>query len=98
VHVRGACSCSGYLPCPSQIKAHPAALATPIRMFHGEDDPLVLVDWARASQSQITTMGFTNVTLRTYEDLVHSASIEELRDVLAWMQAVLPDKAPTSEL
>ena len=58
--------------------------------FHGEIDPTVKIEWARASASQLRDAGVLEYVLKEYAHLGHSADQEELEDVEEWLQARLP--------
>ncbi|KAG5979233.1 hypothetical protein E4U55_005397 [Claviceps digitariae] len=65
--------------------------STPIFMGHGDQDPLVLYDHAKDSEKALTQMGYS-VTFKTYRQMQHSACIEELNDVEAFIRDKLPPK------
>ncbi|KAG5931336.1 hypothetical protein E4U53_001813 [Claviceps sorghi] len=65
--------------------------ATPIFMGHGDRDPLVLYNLAKDSEKALKDMGY-DVTFKTYGGMQHSACIEELNDVEAFIQDKLPSK------
>lgn len=71
---------------------------TPILMCHGNSDPLVRPELNMLSYQVLNTLGL-NVTRKVYEGLAHSASLEELDDVEAFLKEKLPatgDKAGAS--
>ncbi|CCM02315.1 uncharacterized protein FIBRA_04406 [Fibroporia radiculosa] len=94
---------SGRLPLQGKITsmATPSNITTPIFWGHGKDDPLVKFDTAIRSveilklQLNIPTADLESpekggLMFNSYEDLPHSASNEELRDLKAWLKKVLP--------
>ncbi|KAJ3473295.1 hypothetical protein NLG97_g10392 [Lecanicillium saksenae] len=64
---------------------------TPVFMGHGDRDPLVLYPLAQASEKKLTELGY-KVSLNTYPGMQHSACIEELTDVEAFLQSRLPSQ------
>lgn len=80
---------SGYLPCPGSLAVTGPAKATPIAMFHGDADPLVLPPMAAMSKTALGAMGFT-VTLQTYKGVGHSMGMQEIADVVAELSTRLP--------
>ncbi|KAG5939058.1 hypothetical protein E4U60_001034 [Claviceps pazoutovae] len=65
--------------------------ATPVFMGHGDKDPLVLYDLAKDSEKALKDMGYS-VTFKTYRGMQHSAYMEELVDVQAFIEDKLPPK------
>ncbi|KAK5988847.1 Acyl-protein thioesterase 1 [Cladobotryum mycophilum] len=65
--------------------------ATPVFMGHGDMDPLVRYEWAQATQSTLKDLGY-DVNLRTYRGVEHSADMQELDDVEAFLASRLPAK------
>lgn len=78
---------SGYLPKRSAFGPTRAGLATKTGLFHGKDDPVVE---HRHAESTLATLQSAqiNVTLKSYATLGHSASIEELLDVITWLETL----------
>lgn len=71
---------------------------TQILMCHGDSDPMVRPELNLLSYQVLNTMGL-NVTRKVYKGLAHSASLEELDDVEAFLRERLPglgDKAGTA--
>ena len=87
---------SGYLPLsepdsglPGTFVPSAPALKTPVHMCHGKLDSMVRPAWAEHSEEVLTARGI-QVDLNMYDDLEHSANLEEIEDVLAWVQGRLP--------
>lgn len=78
---------SGYLPKRSAFGPTRAGLATKTGLFHGKDDPVVE---HRHAESTLATLQSAqiNVILKSYATLGHSASIEELLDVITWLETL----------
>ena len=53
-------------------------------------DPTVRIEWARRSAEHLRAAGVKEYALKEYESLGHSASMEEIADVVAWLQTRLP--------
>lgn len=83
---------SGYLPRPEEFKVSPANAETPTLFCHGTSDDVVRLEWARASEKRIKELGAKNVDFKTYEWMGHSAVPAELRDILQFLQTVIPDQ------
>ena len=81
---------SGYLPKPRDPVVTVAGRTTPILMLHGEADGVVRFSFAEATKRALKRHGVENVTLKSYADLQHSASLEEIEDVAAFLKKVLP--------
>jgi len=81
---------SGYLAAAEKFALAPEAANTPVAHFHGADDPVVNVQWARESAKMLRELGCSHYTLKEYESLGHSASMEEIADVEAWLAERLP--------
>ena len=58
---------------------------TPLLMCHGLDDGVVLYPWAKGSFDQLKRCGVEG-EFKTYPDLAHGASEEELDDVLTFIR------------
>ena len=85
----GVCCMSGYLAKAEAFVLAPEAAKTPVRHFHGAQDPTVRVEWARESARRLRELGVASYELKEYE-MGHSASMEEIADVQAWLEEVLP--------
>lgn len=84
---------SGYLPVPESVKPTPEALATPLLHCHGDADGVVPLAYGRDAHDRAKTMGVKEPQFKVYRGLAHSASDEELRDVVAFLKRVLPAEA-----
>ncbi|EQL00530.1 lysophospholipase [Ophiocordyceps sinensis CO18] len=69
--------------------------ATPIFMAHGDQDQLVRYELAKASAEALKSMGY-DVTLKTYPGMEHSACVEELDEVEAFLKEKLTSKGNES--
>ncbi|CCM03357.1 uncharacterized protein FIBRA_05486 [Fibroporia radiculosa] len=95
---------SGWLPLHQKIKSMVTSnnVTTPLFWGHGEDDPLVEFDMGVRSveflkkEFSIPTADPESpekggLMFNSYEDLPHSTSNEELRDLKEWLKKVLPN-------
>jgi predicted esterase len=64
-------------------------------MFHGDEDPMVRLEWAEGSRQYLEDMGCKSVGWSVYNGLGHSASDAELDDVERFVSERLP---PISKL
>ncbi len=84
--------CAGYLPCPKLLRPTPDTLGTPVLMLHGEEDLVVREEWARSSHQALVAAGFTATAFRSFPDLDHSISPEELTVAVAFLKQCLEAK------
>ena len=80
---------SGYVPLAGKLalERHPASVATPIFMAHGNADPVIPMDRAEQSRDLLTTLGH-NVEWHQYP-MQHSLCQQEIDDVGLWLARVL---------
>mmetsp|Transcript_22285 Transcript_22285/g.66039 ORF Transcript_22285/g.66039 Transcript_22285/m.66039 type:complete len:287 (-) Transcript_22285:1133-1993(-) len=81
---------SGYLAAAKSFKLTSGLEVTPILHCHGSADPMVIYDMAKKSQQHLLEMGAKEYKLRSYAGLVHSVNMEEIADVMTFLQRVLP--------
>ncbi|KAI5867402.1 Phospholipase/carboxylesterase [Durotheca rogersii] len=62
---------------------------TPILMCHGDADPVVPYGLGQMSFEKLKKEGF-DVTMKTYPEMPHSACVEELDEIEAFLRARLP--------
>merc|ERR1712187_778214 len=80
----------------SELLAHKEV---PVFLGHGEDDPTVPISLGRAAERALRAAGCTNVELRTYPGLGHSAGPQEFIDLRRFFLSCIPQvvmKNPTS--
>jgi predicted esterase len=82
---------SGYLPRPTEFKPTAEGKETPVLFCHGTSDDVVQFEWARLSEQAVKAAGVKNVQFKTYERMGHSAVPSEIRDVLRFLQGVIPE-------
>ena len=85
-----ALSCFLLLADTLEAEASPANRDVPIFMAHGLYDPLIPVARARAGRDRLRALGY-RVDWREYP-MPHSVCPDEVRDIAAWLRAVLLDK------
>ena len=85
----GIMALSTYLAMPQKLvaEAHQANRDIPIFMAHGTADPTIRLEWADASRRALEAEGY-KVEWHTY-GMQHSVSLDEVRDIGAWLRKVL---------
>jgi lysophospholipase-2 len=84
---------SGYLPKSHAFSISAHGKDTPVLHCHGTSDPLVLPEFADDSRKHVLEAGHAaGYELRTYRGLAHSANMQELMDVVQWLDKVLPSE------
>ena len=91
--IAGIVCMSGYLPCYETClgvtsKDEKRSLP-PTLIAHGNADEVVPIKWAREAHRRMEEHFDTKIPMKTYSDLTHSASIEELDDVATFIEGVL---------
>lgn len=66
---------------------------TPIFMGHGTADELVKFEWGRQTAQALRDLGH-RVDFKVYQGLAHSADMNEMSDLEAWLQERLPPVEP----
>lgn len=86
----GIVALSGFLPLPEKIAAerHAANADTPVFMAHGSHDPVVRMERGLASRDALLALG-QPVQWHSYP-LEHSLCAQEVADISAFLQRVLP--------
>ncbi|UPL01051.1 hypothetical protein LCI18_011985 [Fusarium solani-melongenae] len=64
---------------------------TPVKMFHGDADPIVNIQRGKLSVDLLKELGY-DVTWKVYPGMGHSACLEELDEVEAFLRQQLPPK------
>jgi phospholipase/carboxylesterase len=85
----GVMALSCYLPCADSFAAEAAAAnaKTPVLIAHGTQDPVVPYAMGKNSRDVLVRSGYA-VEWREYP-MPHSVCLEEVRDIAAWLTAVL---------
>lgn len=64
---------------------------TPFFMGHGDADQVVKFQWGQQTADFLTKELGHQVEFKTYRNLPHSAALEEIDDLEAWLRKCLPD-------
>jgi len=82
---------SGYIPLREKTftMAADANKNTPIFLGHGDCDMLLPYQIGKLSHDLIKSKGYS-ITFKTYNGMGHSASQEEIKDVISYLQEVIP--------
>ncbi|KAL2686985.1 hypothetical protein Neosp_004533 [[Neocosmospora] mangrovei] len=64
---------------------------TPVKMFHGDADPMVNIQRGKLSVDLLKELGY-DVSWKVYPGMGHSACLEELDEVEAFLRQQLPPK------
>lgn len=93
----GILALSTYLPLS---KTFPAVMSeanknTPILMCHGEQDKVVDYKYGQMSYELIKTM-HNNIVLKSYPNMGHTGSVEEMFDIMAFLAQRLHEKPEAS--
>ncbi|KAL6049439.1 palmitoyl-protein hydrolase [Balamuthia mandrillaris] len=96
----GVIALSGYLALKDEFLANltEAGRLAPLLMCHGESDPLIRLSWAELSFQAIQSIaGVKKATFKKYRGLAHSLSLQELKDVAAFVRECLPKEEKEKE-
>ncbi|KAF7725947.1 hypothetical protein EC973_009184 [Apophysomyces ossiformis] len=87
----GVIGCSGWLAMAKQFPsmASEANKQTPILMCHGDNDPVVRLEYGEESAAYLKKLGY-DLTFNMYPGLGHSASPKELADIAKFLEKLLP--------
>ena len=90
----GIMALSTYLPLAESLAREAAAInaRTPIFMVHGTEDPVVPHAMGSGSRDFLRQMGY-DVEWHEYA-MPHSVSLEEIKDIAAWLRRTLGAPAP----
>ena len=81
---------SGYLPAAKKFKVTPGLESTPVLHCHGTQDMVVAFPLAQKTMEKVKEKGVMNYTVKSYT-IGHTVSMDELADVLQFLQGILPD-------
>ena len=82
----GLLALSTYIPFPGEVDASSGHRQLPVFMAHGILDPMLPLQWGRASADRLTEAGFT-VEWHEYP-MAHAVCPDEIRDIRAWLLSV----------
>ncbi len=74
-----------------QVKALCQSL--PSIICHGSEDQVVRLQWAEMSKKKLQDEGVRAIDWHIYPGMEHSACMEEIDTVTAWLKRILPCKA-----
>lgn len=74
---------------PEKFSEH--AKQTPVFFAHGEDDNIVPTQFGQKSAQRLKELGI-EVTFKTYSNMAHSASQQEMSDVDRFVERLIPRK------
>ena len=83
----GMLALSTFFPTADVIEVHPANSAIPIFLTHGDHDSVLPMSMSSTTVSKLQTLGF-NPDFRVYQ-MDHTVCEQEIRDISAWIQAIL---------
>ncbi|KAI6089643.1 Phospholipase/carboxylesterase [Hypoxylon rubiginosum] len=96
VKLGGIVALSCYLPLDAKfgdfLKENDHNRKTPILMCHGDQDQVVPYNFGKMSYENLKGQGF-DVTMKIYPGMAHSADLEELNEIEAFLTARLPREA-----
>ena len=86
----GAMVLSSYMPLSQSLEAekNEANSDMPIFLAHGSGDPVVPIDLAYRTRSQLEQQGYT-LNWHEYAGMAHSVSAQEVYDIAEWLQQTL---------
>lgn len=93
---------SGWLPCSSSLRtwmeesreAQQRAASLPILLCHGLADEVVAHEHGEKAVEILTSLGFQNITFRSYDGLGHYTIPEETEEVCKWLNTILELEGP----
>ena len=83
----GLMALSTYIALPGEMAASGGNRDLPVFMAHGSFDPMLPMQWGKASAEQLVALGF-NVEWRDYP-MAHAVCGEEINDIRDWLLKVL---------
>ena len=82
----GLMALSTYIALPGELAASQGDRTMPVFMAHGTFDPVVQLDWGRASADQVKALGY-EVEWHDYP-MAHAVCPEEISDIRRWLLSV----------
>ncbi|MBT8066471.1 MAG: carboxylesterase [Gammaproteobacteria bacterium] len=83
----GLMALSTYIPLPTAINANQGHRDMPVFMAHGSLDPMLPMQWGKASADRLVEAGFV-VEWHEYP-MAHAVCPDEIRDIRNWLLTVL---------
>jgi len=82
----GLMALSTYMALPGELAESKASREMPVFMAHGSYDPMLRIDWGRASADKLIAAGF-DVEWHDYP-MAHAVCPQEIEDIRAWLLRV----------
>lgn len=94
IKIGGCVALSGFCPVKNEItdrynKNPGVNFDTPIFQGHGTVDPVINYDYGKQTSELYKQLGFKNLKFNTYTGVAHSASEEELADVIKFIKNIV---------
>ncbi|MGI9235845.1 MAG: alpha/beta hydrolase [Woeseiaceae bacterium] len=86
MRLAGLMALSTYIPLPGEVDASAGHRDLPVFMAHGNFDPMLPMQWGRASADKLRDAGFT-VEWHDYP-MAHAVCPQEIADIRAWLLSV----------
>jgi len=86
LRLAGLMALSTYIPLPGELYASAGNRELPVFMAHGSFDPMIQMQWGRASADNLAKAGF-NVEWHDYP-MAHAVCPDEIDDIRAWLLSV----------
>ncbi|MGI9234740.1 MAG: alpha/beta hydrolase [Woeseiaceae bacterium] len=86
MRLAGLMALSTYIPLPGEVDASVGDRDLPVFMAHGSFDPMLPMQWGRASADKLRDAGFA-VEWHDYP-MAHAVCPEEIADIRAWLLSV----------
>eukprot|EP00931_Biecheleriopsis_adriatica_P062958 TRINITY_DN38055_c0_g1_i1.p1 TRINITY_DN38055_c0_g1~~TRINITY_DN38055_c0_g1_i1.p1 ORF type:complete len:262 (+),score=50.11 TRINITY_DN38055_c0_g1_i1:51-836(+) len=86
----GIVALSSYMPTPSTVAVSSEARKTPVLQCHGEDDAMVKISAAHATDKFLESAGIVDRSFHVYPNLGHAVDDEEIQDLRDFLSKVLP--------
>lgn len=71
-------------------KAPPGTKFPPLFQAHGGNDELVLLDWAKTTNSNLSKLGIVT-SLQVYPNLYHQLGRKLVKDLIEWISKLVPE-------
>jgi phospholipase/carboxylesterase len=86
LRLAGLMALSTYIPLPGELDASAGNRELPVFMAHGSFDPMIQMQWGRASADSLAKAGF-DVEWHDYP-MAHAVCPDEIDDIRAWLISV----------
>jgi phospholipase/carboxylesterase len=86
----GVLGLSTFLPAEALVEGDLSAAnaGLPVFMGHGDEDPMIPIEWAEAARDRLQTLSYP-VTWKSYP-MAHQVCAEEIADLASWIRERLP--------